>query len=461
MRFAMRPAGLILSFVCVSLLAQTPGIEGAWQGTLDTPGGKLRVVFHLSPAPDAKLKATLDSPDQGAFGLPVDEASFDGKILKAEMKRLAATYEGTLSADGKEIAGKFTQGGFGMALNLTPLVGAPSGPNRPQNPKKPYPYLEQEVTFPNPKTPGVTLAGTLTIPSGKGPFPAVVLITGSGPQDRDETIFAHKPFWILADALTRKGVAVLRYDDRGTAKSTGQFGTATSLDFASDASAAVDFLNTRPELDQKKIGLCGHSEGGIIAPMVATTRPGIAFVVLMAGTAVTGEQVLYAQSAALIKAGGGSDAVVQQNREIQAKIFDILRAEKDPQAAVPKLKEALAGVPNADAQIEQSNSPWFRFFVFYDPEPALERLKAPILAIDGEKDKQVLADQNLPVIEAALKKGGNPDYTVRRLPGLNHLFQTAETGGVGEYAKIEETMSPVALDLITSWVRQRTGLEKK
>ena len=457
----MRPAGLILPFVCGALLAQTPAIEGAWQGTLDAPGGKLRVVFHLSTAPDAKLKAALDSPDQGAFGLPVDEATFDGKIFKAEMKRLGATYEGTMSADGKEISGKFTQGGLGMALILTPLIGAPTGPNRPQTPKPPYPYLEQEVTFPNSKAPGVTLAGTLTLPSGKGPFPAVVLITGSGPQDRDETIFAHKPFWILADALTRKGVAVLRSDDRGTAKSTGQFGTATSLDFASDASAAVDFLNTRPEIDSKKIGLCGHSEGGIIAPMVATTRAGIAFVVLMAGTAVTGEQVLYAQSAALIKASGGSDTVVQQNREVQKKIFDILRAEKDPQAAVPKLKEALAGVPNADAQIEQSNNPWFRFFVFYDPEPALEKLKVPILAIDGEKDKQVLADQNLPVIEAALKKGGNPDYTVRRLPGLNHLFQTAQTGGVGEYAKIEETMSPVALDLITTWVRQRTGLEKK
>ncbi len=336
-----------------------------------------------------------------------------------------------------------------------------SRPNRPQEPKPPFPYRSEDVAIVNAAGKAV-LAGTVTIPEGKGPFPAVVLISGSGLQNRDEELMGHKPFLVLADYLTRHGIAVLRYDDRGFGKSTGDAAAATSEDFAGDALAAWQVLRARPEIDPRRVGLLGHSEGGLIAPLLASRTPGVAFVVMLAGPGVTGEAVMLAQGVAILKANGAPDSAIATNTSLQRQVFAILREESDQARIVERLSAIPVPGPKeaSAALVKQSSSPWLRFFVRYDPAPALAKLTCPVLALGGELDLQVLADQNLPAIEAALKRGGNKDYTVLRLPGLNHLFQTCKTGTPAEYAKIEETMSPVALDMIATWIRKRTGLAK-
>jgi hypothetical protein len=306
----------------------------------------------------------------------------------------------------------------------------------------------------------VTLAGTLTLPAGKGPHPAVVLITGSGPQDRDETLMGHKPFLVLADHLSRRGVAVLRYDDRGIGKSKGNFSIATTADFAQDAEGALEYLKRRAEIRAKQVGLAGHSEGGIIAPMVAARRQDVAFVVLLAGTAVPGSAVILEQGHAMAKAAGASEEKLRDAR-VKHMAFEKVMAESGDAAELEKkLRAVFGGGAGVDAQIRQVTSPWFRYFFTYDPAPALGKVKCPVLALNGEKDLQVLPDQNLPVMKAALEKGGNKDVTIVRLPGLNHLFQAAKTGAVSEYAQIEETMNPAALDAVSGWIGQHTGEEK-
>jgi len=332
-------------------------------------------------------------------------------------------------------------------------------PSRPQTPKPPFPYAIEEVAFPG-KSAGVTMGGTLTIPAGAGSHPAVILISGSGAQDRDETIFNHRPFHVLADHLSRKGIAVLRYDDRGVGKSTGDRLQATSVDFSDDAEGGLDFLAKRKDIDPKRIGFAGHSEGGLIAPMIAVRRPETAFIVLMAGSGVDGEQILYEQGQAVLKAQSATEQRLAAQRQIQEKMFGIVKAERDPEAAAAKLKEVLGSSPAVEQSIRNVNSMWFRYFLTYNPQPVLEKVKCPVLALNGSLDTQVVASQNLPAIEAALKKGGNADFEIALMPGLNHLMQTAKTGGVGEYGQIEETVAPAALDRIAGWLRRHAGLEK-
>jgi pimeloyl-ACP methyl ester carboxylesterase len=440
----------LLCLVLVSLLA-APRIEGPWQGSLKTPMGAIRVVFHVSGSPDGKLTAKMDSPDQGAFGFPVDEVALEGRTVRIAIARIGFTYSGTLNDDGSEISGTLRQNGVELPLVLSKLQKTPEQPKRPQEPVPPLPYREEEVTFRNTKA-GIELAGTLTVPRTAGPHPAAILISGSGPQDRNEAIAGHKPFLVLADHLTRNGIAVLRYDDRGFAKSKGDFNSATTEDFAADAAAAFEFLMTRKDIDPKRVGLIGHSEGGIVAPIVANREPGVAFVVLMAGTAVTGDQVILEQSRAIAKAMGASAEAVERQMKAQHEAFAAMREEKDPDALAKRL-EALPGAQAAS--VKRALTPWFRYFIAYDPAPALEKLKQPVLALNGELDLQVLPDQNLPPMEAALKRSGNPDATIRRMPGLNHLFQNAKTGLPAEYAKIEETMAPAALEAISTWIRKR------
>ena len=338
---------------------------------------------------------------------------------------------------------------------------------RPQNPQKPYPYLEEEVTFDN-KQAGFALAGTLTYPKSGGPFAAVILISGSGAQDRDETIFNHKPFLVLADHLTRQGYAVLRYDDRGTAKSKGSRATATTQDFAQDTEAAVDYLKTRKEIDSRRIGLLGHSEGGLVAPMLAAQNK-VAFIIMLAGPGVTGEDILLAQIEALSRLAGENDQAIKENLAVQKNIFAILRSEPDNEKAVPVLRQTLQAIREKksaeeqkamsdqviDMQIKQLTSTWYRYFLTYDPRPALKKVTCPVLALNGEKDAQVPPKQNMPEIDKALKAGGNRNYTVKELPGLNHMFQTCKSGAVSEYAQIEETMSPTALTIISDWLKQQ------
>ncbi|HEV3443195.1 MAG TPA: alpha/beta fold hydrolase [Gemmataceae bacterium] len=451
--------------------AAARGIEGIWLGTLKVGAVELRLVFHVSRKPDGAYTATMDSPDQGAKGIPLDEASLKDKTVRFEFKKGMASFEGTLKEGGAEINGDWKQGGASFSLVLKHADKEPVI-SRPQEPKPPYPYLEEEVVYENKKA-GVKLAGTLTKPRGTGPFPVALLITGSGPQDRNEALLGHKPFLVLADYLTRRGLAVLRVDDRGVGKSTGVFGTATTEDFAKDVEAGVEFLKTRPEIDSKRIGLIGHSEGGIIAPMLAARSRDIAFIVLMAGTGLTGEEVLYLQGAAIVKAMGLDDAAVSRQKAIQQAMLQVVKQEKDNSAAEKKIHQALDALlakaspeekKEADkskgaleGQIKITLSPWFRFFIVFDPASALQKVKCPVLALNGEKDTQVLPKENLEAIEKALKAGGNQDYTIKLLPGLNHLFQTCKTGAPAEYGKIEETIAPAALHLMGDWILQHTA----
>jgi len=459
---------LIISAFQNSSPAQTPGLEGIWEGTLNIGPTTLRLVFRITKSQQGGLSAQLDSPDQGATGLPVDAISLEGSAVRFEMKRFAALYEATVNAGFTELTGTWKQGGVELPLVMKRVLSE-TKPNRPQEPRKPYPYDEEEVGYENPKA-GIRLAGTLTTPRGKGPFPAVILITGSGPQDRNETIFGHKPFMVLADHLTRNGIAVLRVDDRGVGGSTGNISSTTTEDFTEDVLAGVGFLKTRSLIDQKRIGLIGHSEGGIIAPLAATKSPDIAFIVLMAGTGLTGEEILYLQGALIAKASGLGDQAIEESRKNQERIFTIIKSEKDPKEAEKKLmvirdeevakmteeQKKSGGDKAVEAQLRSVNTPWFRYFLTYDPKPALTRVKCPVLAVNGERDLQVPHRENLAAIESALKAGGNRDVTIVMLPELNHLFQKATTGSPSEYARIEETMNPLALKTISDWIVKHT-----
>ena len=451
---------------------------GSWLGTLSIGGIELRIVFHIEHDSTGALTATLDSPDQNATGIPVAAVIVQGDTLRLEVTVVGGVYEGMIGTDGSTVEGTWSQGGqtFPLALERTEEEVAP--PVRPQDPVEPYPYDAEDVAYDNAEA-GITLAGTLTRPSSGGPFPAVVLISGSGPQDRDEALLGHRPFLVLADYLTRQGIAVLRFDDRGVAESTGDFGAATSEDFATDALAGVAYLKGRSEIDPAKIGLVGHSEGGLIAPIAAVASSDVAFIVLMAGPGVTGEEILYAQGALILRANGMSEDGIARSREQQEFLFSILKTEPDSAAADQKIRAGMreqlatmsveerqaAGIPDGDlesvidGQVRRINTPWFRYFLTYDPGPTLEQVTCPVLAVNGEKDLQVPPKENLAAIEAALRHGGNDDVTIVELKGLNHLFQTAETGAPSEYPTIEETFSPTALDVIGNWILKTTGEE--
>jgi uncharacterized protein len=428
-------------------------------GVLDTGSIKLRVIFHIANTSDG-LTATLDSPDQGMKGMPTSSVKRDGASLKIEVQKISGVFEGKIAADVSSIDGTWSQGGGTLPLTLkrvTEKDKAALEPKRPQNPVKPYPYHDEEVTYEN-KVQNVTLAATLTIPQGKGPFPGVVLITGSGPQDRDETLLGHKPFLVLSDYLTRHGIAVLRADDRGTGKSTGVFATATTADFATDTEAGVAYLKTRAEVDPHKIGLIGHSEGGVIAPMIAARNKDVAFIVMMAGTGVPGDEVLVAQIEAINIANGKAPEVAAKDAAREGEILKLVETTNDPAQLEKALKEKMpvdAPATQAGLQVELLTSPWFKYFLTYDPATALRKVTCPVLVLNGSLDKQVLPDQNLPAIRKALAEAGNKNVEIDELPGLNHLFQTAKTGSPTEYAQIEETISPVALEKMASWIAKQ------
>jgi len=436
---------------------------GTWAGTLDAAGQRLRLVFHIDRDTTGALAGTLDSPDQGAYGLPLSAVeATGGDSVRFELRMAGGEYTGQLSADGASIEGSWSQGGGRLPLRLERSTVEATAPKRPQEPRPPFPYAAEDVAFDNPEA-GIRLAGTLTVPQGEGPFPAVVLISGSGPQDRDETVFGHRPFLVLADYLTRHGIAVLRYDDRGVGGSTGDFAAATTPDFAGDALAAVAWLKTRPEVRADAIGLVGHSEGAVVAPIVADRSDDVAFVVLLAGTGVNGRELLVMQGEAINRASGVSESVVEQRAVVQGRILDVVMTAEDDSAAAREARSILAeaGLTGqaAEAQIRGLLSPWMRYFLTYDPLPALREVSVPVLALNGEKDTQVPPAANLPAVEKALIEGGNGDVTAEVLPGLNHLFQTATTGAPAEYAGIEETMSPAALQTIATWIEQHTSTD--
>jgi pimeloyl-ACP methyl ester carboxylesterase len=430
-------------------------IDGSWMGTLDTGAIKLRVVFKIVNTASG-LTAQLQSPDQSPAWLPASSISRSGGTLTIDLTKIGARFDGKIAADLGSIEGTFTQAGAPLPLKLTRVKDQSQlEPRRPQIPVKPYPYREEEVRYIN-RTAGNTLAATLTLPPGKGPFPAVLLISGSGPHDRDESLMGHKPFLVLADALTRKGIIVLRADKRGIGQSTGNYAAATIADFATDAAAGVAYLKTRAEVDLRKIGLVGHSEGGVVAPMTAATDPGIAFIVMMAGDGVPGDRIIVEQGRLLNETSGASKEKLTEYALKQQQLLTLVETEKDAATLETKLHAELAaqGVPESQvaADLQTLTSPWFRYFLSYDPATALRKLTCPVLVLNGSKDLQVPPAQNLPAIRKALEEAGNQHAEIDELPGLNHLFQTAKTGSPAEYAQIEETLSPVALDKIASWI---------
>ena len=460
----------IFAFLIGFLIANTlfgQNITGQWNGILKVQGTQLRVVFNISKT-GTGLSSTMDSPDQGAKGIPVTSTSFENATLKLVVSNLGVEYQGVLDKDNV-LVGNFKQAGMSFPLNLSKGTTESVKLVRPQEPKKPYPYVEEEVTFENAQA-GVKLAGTLTLPSKSGNFPAVVLITGSGPQNRNEEIMGHKPFLVLADFLTRNGIAVLRFDDRGTASSTGDFKTATSADFASDVKAGVAYLKTRMEIDKKKIGLIGHSEGGIIAPMVAGNSKDISFIVLLAGTGIPGDKLLLLQEDLIFKVSGMSDNKLQIIKRINSVVFELVKKSNSEDQLTADLtnflKQEVKNYPDkpgnisdddfVKAQVKEVVNPWMLYFIKYDPAIALEKVKCPVLAINGEKDLQVPPKENLGAIKSALLKGGNTKVTAIELPGLNHLFQECKTGLPTEYSAIEQTFSPIALSKILKWIQAQT-----
>ena len=436
--------------------AEAPSLSGRWEGPLALPNGaSIRFVLRV----DETGAAVVDSPDQGGFGIAVADLSLSAGTVRFAVPAVGGRFEGVLDAAGTTLTGVLSQGPANMPLVLTRAAETAStaGPARPQHPVAPYPYRTEEVAFDNPAAPGVRLAGTLTLPEGDGPFPVAILISGSGPQDRDETIMGHKPFLVWADALTRRGVAVLRYDDRGVAGSTGDFAAGTSADFATDVEAALAFLAARHDIDSERMGLIGHSEGGMIAPLVAQRSGEVAWVVMLAGTAVSGAEILQEQQRRLATAAGAPEAQVDAGNAAQRALMRaVAENADDPEAAAQAVTTLLIamGQPEASARATATTmaSPWYRWFVAHDPAGALEALNVPLLAVYGGRDLQVPADQNAPVVERL-----NPRAEVIVFPELNHLLQTAETGQVEEYGQIEETVDPEALETVVDWVVARSA----
>jgi len=475
----MRHRGVGWLVAALALLAipaaagEAGGLAGVWEGTLDADGAALRVVFTVSAADGGAYSATLASPDQGAEGIQVREAVLDGRAVRFSVPVVLGQFDGELDDDGEHIAGVWTQAGRELPLALERTAAGPVVV-RPQDPPPMVSlYRSEMVTYQNAAA-GITLGGTITTPNGDGPFPAVLLISGSGPQDRNETAYGHRPFLVLADNLTKRGIAVLRVDDRGVGMSQGNVAQSTSRDLADDVRAGVEFLRTRPEIDARRIGLLGHSEGGLIAPMVAAETEDVAFVVMLGPPGIVGEEVLYDQARRISEASGETPEGIERGRRLQEAVFEVLKSEPDNAAATERLravlKQGVAELPEAaqaelaesldafvDGQIRQVVTPWFRFFLAHDPAPALEKVRCPVLALFGGKDLQISPEANRAPLEAALARGGNADHTVRTSDGVNHMFQTATTGLPSEYPKIPETIAPEVLGLIGDWILERFG----
>ena len=462
--FFLLISGLITGYCYSQDQTKKKSLAGSWLGRIEVSSIALRIVFNLSLNEQDSIVATLDSPDQGAKGIKIGPVTLDGSEISIKAPLLMAEYNGTIKNDTL-IEGKFNQAGQSLPLNLVKQKRAFTL-NRPQEPRPPFPYISEEVNFINEKA-GIKMAGTLTIPEGEGPFPAVILITGSGSQNRNEELMGHKPFWVIADHLSRNGIAVLRYDDRGVGQSQGTPLNATSADFADDVAGAFSFLRTRNEIDHQRIGLAGHSEGGFIAPIVASKNPAVAFIVSLAGTGVPGESILNRQNQDINLASGADAREVKKGISINKKLFAVLKKETDNTKAEKRIAEVYRKVlikenkspeeiDQALKQLNGSMSPvsynWLRYFISTDPALYWKKVKCPVLALNGEKDLQVAAGQNLPAIEKAVKSGGNREVTIMTLPDLNHLFQHCKTGLPSEYGEIEETFSPEVLKIMTDWI---------
>lgn len=455
-------AHLVLGLAGIRVLAaaQSPSVTGSWHGTLEVGGTALRLVFHLDRDSGGGLAATMDSPDQGATGIPVTRATLEGDSLQLEVASIGGRYAGRWNRAADRIEGRWFQSGRSWSLALSRGVGGGTETDleRPQVPESPYPYRADSIRFEG-GAPDVRLAGTLTVPDGPGPHPALVLVSGSGPQDRNSTVFGHPLFLVLADHLTREGVAVLRYDERGVGASTGRYATATIEEFAADASAAVEYLHGRPEIDADRIGLYGHSEGGLVAPLVAARRGDLGFLILVGAPAVDGREVLIAQSSRIAQVRGASEEDVDSVRALQERLFTAVFEESDSASIARRVRDLLEkrglGAEAIENQIREFTRPWLRHFLTHEPAGVLEVLDLPVRAYYGARDLQVTPAQNAPLMRELLGAGDRADRTVRVLEGLNHLLQPAETGLPSEYRSIETTIAPEALAEITDAVPDR------
>ena len=429
-------------------------------------GPELRLVLDIEARSDGTLAADLTSIDQGG-SIPIDEAVLKQNNLSLKVRSPEIVIEGELIEAGSTFQAQFVQGGGSFPVQFG-LVDEVQGFARPQKPRKPYPYDREEVCYEN-KAVGIRIAGTLTKPRSQGPFPVVLLIAGSGPHSRNAVIGYHRVLHVLADHLTRKGIAVLRVDKRGVGSSTGDFWKANTKDLASDVLAGVEYLKTRSDIDKKHIGLVGHSEGGSVATMVAAETSDVGFIVMMAGPGIPAAEVLYYQDGAEIKAEGASDEKVAVTRQWWQKMYSVVNQEMDNEIAVKEIKELFGGLSKQDKELlgwsesrlnyeaGRVTAAAYRYFLKLDATPFLRKVKCPVLAMGGAKDCQVPSGKNLRGIEKTLKAAGNQNCVVKELPGLNHMFQTAVTGAVSEYGKIEETIAPAALKSITEWVLKQIG----
>lgn len=467
LKLALFQCGLLLFLNCMSIKAQTD-ISGRWEGTLDLGFQKLPLLFHFEKESD-DWRGKMDSPSQGAEGIEVSKVLFDGMMLLLEIDALSVSFEGLLQ-DGA-IQGQFTQGGFKLPLNLSRVSGESTKSMtfaRPQNPKPPFPYETMEITFlAGPEK--TALKGTMTKPPGNGPFPAVVLVNGSGPQDRNGEILRHKPFWVMADFLTRKGIAVFRYDERGVGMSEGNFQGTTSREFANDARAALERLPYYEFIDPTRIGLIGHSEGGLIAWMLAAeghTLP--TFILALAPPVIPIADLMERQTEDAIRATGAPEELVHTQKAFNRSLYQAIASASDAGAAAKSLEQVLRRqgeqsglsgntlqehVTEQLANYRQLLDPWFFEFIRMDPQVLIEKVKIPIWAGFADKDVQVNAAENHTALEKILQD--HPSHAVISYPDLNHLFQTAETGAVSEYAEITETFNELVLQDMADWILEK------
>ncbi|MEZ6234292.1 MAG: alpha/beta hydrolase [Phycisphaerales bacterium] len=457
-----------------------------FSGAIEGPGGELAFHLRLTRGIDGAPSGTIDIPAQNFLGGELRDLVWTGDTLsfivavpnagesvwphfEFDLSSGDAADEAEGASGPAPFSGTLKQAGFELPARLVRAEGPPTPPRRPQHPEAPFPYEAREVAFEN-EAGGVVIAGTLTLPEGEGPFPCAVMITGSGQQDRDETLLGHKPFLVIADHLTRHGIAVLRCDDRGVGGTTaGDQEDPDSFDFASDIDAALAFLAEQDEIDADRVGLIGHSEGGLIGSIVAADEPRVAFFVILAGPGVPGDEILVRQGEAISLAEGADPEDVAAQTPMREALFAALLAGDDEAArghleelltdAMPAETEAAAIDEMVDAQMRMLGSRWMRTFMAFDPRDHLRRITCPVLVLNGALDTQVLPDQNVPEIAAALREGGNEDVTVEVLPGLNHLFQPATTGGMSEYASIETTFDPGTLEIMAAWIGERMGVE--
>ncbi len=455
---------VVIFFLLSITIGSAQEIVGSWTGNLKVQSQEIPIVFNLSEI-EGIYTTTMDSPSQGVNNIPTDQTTFIENELVIDISQMGIVYTGKF--DGSIFKGIFKQSGIELPLNL--VRGKYEPELKLQEPKEPYPYISEEVFFENSRADNIKLAGTLTFPKDVKDPPVAILITGSGAQNRNEELMGHKPFLVLSDHLTRNGIAVLRYDDRGFASSEGNHEIATTFDFASDVEAAIEYLKTRKDiLDITKIGLIGHSEGGLIAPIVASTNQEIAFCVLLAGPGVSGKEILITQTRKAMELSGVSEEDIQINEDYSTKIYEICEnyngeeSRKQVLAVFNKMKESSSEMLKSQLtdevvtqQIKLITSPWMLTFIKIDPKDYLQKVNCPVLAINGEKDFQVLPKENLEGIAKGLSSGQSKDVTTQELKGLNHLFQSSETGSFSEYSTNEETFSPLALNMISDWINER------